>query len=64
MLLLDYSVHATEQAETSLCSAACQLTNGRCSRLLLGASRAAIDRYLLAAGPNAANPLQRRVAVK
>jgi len=31
-------------------------------RLLLTAGRAAIDRYLLAAGPTAANPLQRRAA--
>jgi len=32
------------------------------ARLLLTAGRAAIDRYLLAAGPTAANPLQRRAA--
>jgi len=32
------------------------------ARLLLTAGRAAIDRYLLAAGPTAANPQQRRAA--
>jgi len=32
------------------------------ARLLLTAGRAAIDRYLPAAGPTAANPLQRRAA--
>ena len=39
-----------------------QLTTWHCSQLLLSASRAAIDRYLLAAGPTAANPPQRRAA--
>jgi len=32
--------------------------------LLLTAGRAAIDRYLLPAGPTAANPQQRRAAVR
>jgi len=38
-----------------------QLTTWHCSHLLLSAGRAAIDRYLLAAGQKAAaNPPQRR----
>jgi len=37
-----------------------QLTTRHCSHLLLDAGRAAIDRYLVAAGPKAANPQQRR----
>jgi len=39
-----------------------QLTTYHCPHLLLRAGRAAIDRYLLAAGPTAANPPQWRVA--
>jgi len=34
------------------------------ARLPLTAVRAAIDRYLLAAGPTAANPLQQRAAAE
>ena len=33
-----------------------QLTTWHCSKLLLSASRAALDQYLLPAGPTAANP--------
>jgi len=41
-----------------------QLTTWHCPhlQLLLTAGRAAIDRYLLAAGPTAANPPQQRAA--
>ena len=47
--------------KTSLCvSFLRQLTTWHCSHLLPNAGRAAIDRYLLAAGPTAVNlPLQR-----
>ena len=38
------------------------LTTRHCSHLLLSAGRAAVDRYLLAAGPTAANPPRRRAA--
>ena len=41
-----------------------QLSTWHCSRLLLSAGRAAIDRYLLTAGPTAANPHQRSAAGK
>ena len=41
-----------------------QLTTQHCLYLLLSASHAAIDRYLLAARPTAANQPQQRVAVK
>jgi len=34
------------------------------ARMLLTAARAAIDRYLLPAGPTAANPQQRRAAAE
>jgi len=49
---------------TSLFSFLRQLSTWHCSRLLLSAGRAAIDRYLLTAGPTAANPHQRSAAGK
>ena len=41
-----------------------QLTTCHCSQLLLSAGRAAIDQYLLLAGPTAANPPQQSTAAE
>jgi len=49
---------------TSYFSVLRPLTTWHCSHLLLSAGRAAIDRYLLAAGPTAANPPQRRASAE
>jgi len=55
--------HRVKQNE-SVFSFLRQLSTWHCSRLLLSAGRAAIDQYLLTAGPTAANPHQRSAAGK